>query len=212
MASAWCLLKSTKWAATDSNYGSVPSKALLAAAKRANAHANCIAVRHARRRTANRSSRRAGACQRRIARIAPNAAVERFAGLGMRVITAAGRFVDKSTVSAGDYRIRARRFVIATGSSPVIPPIPGLADVPYFTNELIFENAAPLPHLIVIGAGSTGLEFAQAYRRLGSRLTVIDSRPCHCGRRSRTRSHPAHPTCQRRHRHPRRRPDYPCLR
>jgi pyruvate/2-oxoglutarate dehydrogenase complex dihydrolipoamide dehydrogenase (E3) component len=110
-----------------------------------------------------------------IARIAPNASAERFAGLGVRVIVSAARFVDRSTVKAGDYRILARRFVIATGSSPIIPAIPGLADVPYFTNETIFDNAVPLPHLIIIGAGSTGLELAQAHRRLGSRVTVLDA-------------------------------------
>ena len=169
------LIEKHKMGGDGLNYGSVPSKALLAAAKRANAMrtASLFGIRGVEPLIDHRAVQEH--VKDVIARIAPNAAVERFAGLGVRVITAAGRFVDKSTVSAGDYRIRARRFVIATGSSPVIPPIPGLADVPYFTNESIFENAAPLPHLIVIGAGSTGLEFAQAYRRLGSRVTVIDA-------------------------------------
>ena len=75
-----------------------------------------------------------------IAAIAPNDSVERFTGLGVRVIQAAGRFVDKSTVVAGETRIKARRFVIATGSTPLVPPIPGLDSVPYFTNETIFDN------------------------------------------------------------------------
>ena len=169
------LIEKHKMGGDGLNYGSVPSKALLAAAKRANAMrtASLFGIRGVEPLIDHRAVQEH--VKDVIARIAPNAAVERFAGLGVRVITSAGRFVDKSTVSAGDYRIRARRFVIATGSSPVIPPIPGLADVPYFTNESIFENADPLPHLIVIGAGSTGLELAQAYRRLGSRVTVIDA-------------------------------------
>ena len=75
-----------------------------------------------------------------VAGVAPNFAAERFSGLGVRVIQAAARFIDKRTVVAGEHRIRARRFVIATGSTPTIPAIPGLDNVPYFTNETIFAN------------------------------------------------------------------------
>src|SRR4029078_8107658 len=75
-----------------------------------------------------------------IAAIAPNDSAERFTGLGVKVIRAAAQFISRDTGLAGDQRIRARRFVIATGSSPAIPPIPGLEGVPYFTNETIFEN------------------------------------------------------------------------
>ena len=71
--------------------------------------------------------------------------------------------MSRDTVLAGDHRIRARRFVIATGSSPAIPPIPGLDSVPYFTNETIFENRHKLDHLIVVGGGPIGLELAQAH-------------------------------------------------
>ncbi len=110
-----------------------------------------------------------------IAAIAPNDSVERFTGLGVRVIQAAGRFVDKSTVVAGEYRIKARRFVIATGSTPLVPPIPGLDSVPYFTNETIFENQERLPELLIVGGGPIGMELAQAHARLGSRVTVIEA-------------------------------------
>jgi pyruvate/2-oxoglutarate dehydrogenase complex dihydrolipoamide dehydrogenase (E3) component len=109
-----------------------------------------------------------------IAAIEPNDSVERFTGLGVRVILAAGRFVDKSTVVAGEYRIKARRFVVATGSSPFVPPIPGLNSVPYFTNETIFDNRDRLHHLNVIGGGPIGMEMSQAHRRLGSRVTVLE--------------------------------------
>src|SRR5690606_35936179 len=101
---------------------------------------------------------------------------ERFTGLGVHVITAPGRFIDKSTVAAGEYyRIKARRFVVATGSSPLVPPIPGLSDVPYFTNETIFDNNQHINHLLIIGGGPIGLELAQAYRRLGSKVTVLEA-------------------------------------
>ncbi len=157
------------------NYGCVPSKALLAAAKRA----------HLIRTSSTFGIRPVTPeidwegvhdhVQRTIAAIAPNDSVERFTALGVRVIHAAGRFKSKRIVEAGEHQIRARRFVIATGSSPVIPPIPGLDQVPYFTNETIFDNAAPIPHLIIIGAGPVGLELAQAYCRLGSRVTVLEA-------------------------------------
>ena len=110
-----------------------------------------------------------------IAAIAPNDSVERFTGLGVRVIRATGKFIDKSTVEAGDLKIKARRFVIATGSSPLVPPIPGLERVPFFTNETIFENAQKLDHLIVIGGGPIGIELAQAHARLGSKVTVVEA-------------------------------------
>ncbi len=110
-----------------------------------------------------------------IAAIAPNDSVERFTGLGVRVIEAQASFLDKNTVEAGRFLIRARRFVVATGSSPVIPPIPGLDEVPYFTNETIFDVSERIQHLIVLGGGPIGMEIAQAHRMLGAHVTVIDA-------------------------------------
>ena len=107
--------------------------------------------------------------------VAPNFAPERFIGLGVRVIHAAARFVDRRTVLAGEHRIRARRFVIATGSTPSIPAIPGLDSVPYFTIETIFDNRERINSLIVLGAGPVALELAQAYSRLGTRVMVLDA-------------------------------------
>jgi pyruvate/2-oxoglutarate dehydrogenase complex dihydrolipoamide dehydrogenase (E3) component len=86
------------------------------------------------------------------------------------------RFVDKDAVAAGDkWLVKARRFVIATGSSPAIPSIPGLDKTPYLTNETIFDLKQCPSHLIVIGAGPVGLELAQAYRRLGAEVTVLEA-------------------------------------
>jgi pyruvate/2-oxoglutarate dehydrogenase complex dihydrolipoamide dehydrogenase (E3) component len=107
---------------------------------------------------------------------APNLAHERLAGLGVRVIEGAARFQDKGTLAvATDIEIAARRFVIATGSSAATPTIAGLEDVPYLTADNAFDLTICPAHLIVLGAGSIGLEFAQAFRRLGAAVTVVDA-------------------------------------
>ena len=110
-----------------------------------------------------------------IGAIAPHDSVERFTGLGVHVIEAAGKFIDARTVEAGDYQIKARRFVVSTGSSPGTPPIPGLDKVPFFTNETIFDNKKAIDHLMVIGGGPIGMEMAQAHRRLGAKVTVLEA-------------------------------------
>lgn len=156
------------------NAGCVPSKALIAAAQ---------AAQDARR--AGRFGVRVGEpvvdfgavhahVHGVIAAIAPHDSEERFAGLGVTVIRAAGRFVDPRTLEAGGQRIRARRFVLATGARPVVPPIPGLQDCGYLTNETLFDLTAAPEHLIVIGGGAIGVEMAQAHRRLGVKTTVIE--------------------------------------
>ena len=109
-----------------------------------------------------------------IAAIAPHDSVERFEALGVTVIQEHGRFTGPRTVVAGDYEIAARRFVIATGSSPAAPPIPGLDEVPFLTNETVFERTVLPSPLIVIGGGPIGLELAQAHRRLGAEVTVLE--------------------------------------
>lgn len=109
-----------------------------------------------------------------IAAIAPNDSVARFEGLGVQVIQAAASFVDQHTVQAGNTTIKAKFVVLATGSSPFIPPIPGLSEVPYFTNENIFNHQQPIEHLVVIGGGPIGLEMAQAFRRLGAEVSVLE--------------------------------------
>lgn len=157
------------------NYGCVPSKALLAAGKRAQAvrvaGAFGIDVIEAQVDHARVHDHVHGV----IAAIAPNDSVERYTGLGVRVIQAQANFLDKKTVEAGHYLIRARRFVVATGSSPVIPPIPGLDGVPYLTNETIFDISERIEHLIVLGGGPSGMEIAQAHRMLGAHVTIIDA-------------------------------------
>jgi pyruvate/2-oxoglutarate dehydrogenase complex dihydrolipoamide dehydrogenase (E3) component len=159
------------------NYGCVPSKSLLAASKFSNAWRRSAELGIGYGPPQVDFAAVADSVARVIARLAPNDSVERFEGLGVRVIRAAARFVDRRTIRAGDSMVRPRRFVIATGSAPVVPPIPGLDRVPFFTNETVFANRTAPSHLIVIGGGPVGIELAQAHRGLGAAVTVIDAGP-----------------------------------
>jgi pyruvate/2-oxoglutarate dehydrogenase complex dihydrolipoamide dehydrogenase (E3) component len=156
------------------NYGCVPSKALIAAARRAQMMRNVGPFGIAPVMPQIDFARVHGHVHGVIAAIAPNDSVERFTGLGVQVIQAAGRFADRHTVVAGDKLIRASRYCIATGSSPAVPPIPGLDKVPYLTNETIFDNREPIGRLIVIGGGPIGIEMAQAHLRLGAQVVVLE--------------------------------------
>ena len=156
------------------NVGCVPSKALIAAAHAA--HAARTAAPFGIRLAAPEIDFAAvhDHVHGVIAAIAPHDSVERFEALGVTVIAASARFIGPRTVVAGDHEITARRFVVATGSRPGIPPIPGLEEVPYLTNETIFERTSAPEHLIVIGGGPIGVELAQAHRRLGAEVTVLE--------------------------------------
>ncbi|HYE50234.1 MAG TPA: FAD-dependent oxidoreductase [Azospirillaceae bacterium] len=157
------------------NTGCVPSKALLAAARAAQA------VRAAGRFGVQAGEPRVDYARVHahvrevIAAIEPNDSVERFTGLGVTVIKSHGRFTGPATVESDDGRVvRARRFVVATGSRAAVPPIPGLDRVPYLTNETLFDRTTLPGHLVVIGGGPIGLEMAQAHRLLGARVTVLE--------------------------------------
>jgi pyruvate/2-oxoglutarate dehydrogenase complex dihydrolipoamide dehydrogenase (E3) component len=156
------------------NHGCVPSKALLAAGHAAQAvrNASRFGVRAAAPTTDWGAVR--DHVKNVIAGIAPHDSVERFESLGVRVIRENGRFTGPDRLSAGNFEISARRFVVATGSSPFLPPIEGLDQVPCFTNETIFDNADAIGHLVVIGGGPIGIELAQAHRHLGARVTVLE--------------------------------------
>jgi len=156
------------------NYGCVPSKALLAAGKHAHhfAHSEPFGIAKAEPQVDFKQVN--AHVKDVIATIAPIDSQERFEGLGVTVIREFGRFKDHRTVIAGDTEITAKRFVVATGSSPFEPPIPGLDTVPYFTNETIFDNDVLPDHLIVIGGGPIGMEMSQAHRRLGAKVTTLE--------------------------------------
>lgn len=154
--------------------GCVPSKAMLAAAAEA-AH-----MRRASRFGVLPQSWRVdwtrvrGHVRQVIERIAPHDSQERFESLGVRVIRAHGRFEDGRTLRAGTARVRARFFVLATGSSPFVPNIEGLSQIDFLTNENIFTCTDTIEHLLVVGGGPIGLEMAQAHRRLGAEVTVVE--------------------------------------
>jgi len=158
------------------NYGCVPSKSLLAAAARAVGAGGDGSVFGI-----NQSDLAVdfGAVQRHvksvIASIAPHDSVERFEALGVQVFREAAQFDSpNSLIGSGGTVVRAKRFVIATGSSPMVPPIDGLQSVPYLTNETIFDVTDLPRHLIIIGGGPIGIEMAQAFCRLGSQVTVLE--------------------------------------
>ncbi len=155
------------------NYGCVPSKALLAAGKAAAAQRRAFGGVAAGAPQIDYAAAKDHVAQV-IAHIEPHDSQERFEGLGVTVIRDWARFTGPREVQAGGQTIRARRFVIATGSRPFIPPIPGVHDVPFLTNETIFDLREAPGHLLVIGGGPIGLEMAQAHRRLGCRVTVIE--------------------------------------
>ncbi|MGV8834354.1 MAG: dihydrolipoyl dehydrogenase family protein [Devosia sp.] len=158
------------------NTGCVPSKSLIAAAHAAHAFQSAmamgvgdgLAVRIDFAAVHDHVHAVIGA-------IAPNDSVARFEGMGVIVLKESARYVSPTELVAGDHRITARRFVIATGSRPSLPPIPGLAEIDPLTNESIFDLITRPDHLLILGGGPIGLEMAQAFRRLGSEVTVVDA-------------------------------------
>ena len=168
------LLEGHKMGGDCLNYGCVPSKALLAAGHAA--HAMTLGAAMGVTPVAPQVDYAAAKdhVSDVISQIAPVDSVERFEGLGVRVIREYGRFISDKGVQAGDTIITARRIVVATGSSPLVPPIPGLKDVPYETNETLFDLREKPEHLIIIGGGPIGIEMAQAHVRMGCKVTVIE--------------------------------------
>ncbi len=156
------------------NYGCVPSKALLAAGHAAAAIAG--AKRFGVHATLDKIDDPAvyAHVEGVIDAIRPMDSQERFEGMGVTVIREAGRFTAPDRVEAGGRTIRAKRFVIATGSSPAVPPIPGLDTVDFLTNETVFARDALPRHLVVIGGGPIGVEMAQAHAQLGCRVTLLE--------------------------------------
>jgi pyruvate/2-oxoglutarate dehydrogenase complex dihydrolipoamide dehydrogenase (E3) component len=157
------------------NYGCVPSKALIAAAKQAHVFRTSGPYGISAAEPKVDFKKVHAHIRKVIAAIEPNDSAARFEKLGVKVVLSAAKFRDAKTLEAGDGIFSARRFVIATGSRPAVPPIPGLETVPYFTNETIFENTALPKHLVIIGGGAIGMELAQAHRRLGSQVTVVEA-------------------------------------
>jgi len=154
------------------NTGCVPSKALLSLAKRRHVATSACPTETGLVPRGEINDY----ISETIAAIAPHDSVERFEGMGVTVIRERARFESPSRVVAGETAIEAKRFVIATGSTAAIPPIAGLEPERVLTNETIFSLQETPEHLIVIGGGPIGIEMAQAHRRLGSRVTVLEMR------------------------------------
>ncbi|MBT0955807.1 FAD-dependent oxidoreductase [Alphaproteobacteria bacterium KMM 3653] len=168
------LLEGHKMGGDCLNYGCVPSKALIAAGKHAYAMGTGAPFGVTPADAQVNYSAAKDHVHSVIATIEPHDSQERFEGFGIEVIREFGEFISETEVQAGDTIIEARRFVIATGSKPFVPPISGLDQVPYETNETIFDLREKPDHLLVIGGGPIGMEMAQAHRRLGCEVTVIE--------------------------------------
>ncbi|MAM25893.1 MAG: dihydrolipoamide dehydrogenase [Rhodobacteraceae bacterium] len=168
------LLEGHKMGGDCLNYGCVPSKALIATGKAAHAQRTSeqygVAAAEGKVDYAAAKDHVAGV----IEQIAPVDSQERFEGLGVEVIREYGRFISDREVQAGETVIEARRIVIATGSSPMVPPIDGLQDVPFETNETLFDLREKPRHLLIVGGGPIGMEMAQAHIRMGCEVTVIE--------------------------------------
>ena len=168
------LLEGHKMGGDCLNYGCVPSKALIASGKAAygQRHSSKYGVADAEGAADYAAAK--DHVQGVIDQIAPVDSQERFEGFGVNVIREFGKFTSENEVQAGDTTITARRIVIATGSSPLVPPIPGLETVPYETNETLFDLREKPDHLLIVGGGPIGMEMAQAHIRLGCKVTVIE--------------------------------------
>ncbi|MBL4596507.1 MAG: FAD-dependent oxidoreductase [Robiginitomaculum sp.] len=156
------------------NTGCVPSKALLAAAKHADIlrHGAPYGVKPVEPEIDFAAAN--AHVHRVIKGIEPHDSVERFTELGVDVIEAAAKFTGPAEVSAGGRIIHAKKFIIATGSTARIVPIPGIEETEYLTNENIFDLRECPAHLIIVGGGPIGIEMAQAHKRLGAQVTVLE--------------------------------------
>jgi pyruvate/2-oxoglutarate dehydrogenase complex dihydrolipoamide dehydrogenase (E3) component len=174
MGARVALVEKAKMGGDCLNYGCVPSKALLAAGHAAEAHRRSAGFGVSEADPSIDAKGVFGHVHGVIAAIEPNDSVARYEGMGVKVIEEQARFTGPKEIDAGGTTITARRFVVATGSSPFVPPIPGLEEAGYETNETIFYADGLPEHLIVIGGGPIGVELAQAHRNLGSRVTVLE--------------------------------------
>lgn len=157
------------------NVGCVPSKALLVAGHAA--HAAPAAARYGIEAAVREIDwpRVRDHVKGVITEIAPMDSVERYTGFGVRVIQAEARFTGPRTVEGGGVTVEAKYVVIATGSTPSVPPIPGLDTIPFLTNETVFDLEVRPRRLLVLGGGPIGCELAQAHARLGCEVVLVEA-------------------------------------
>jgi pyruvate/2-oxoglutarate dehydrogenase complex dihydrolipoamide dehydrogenase (E3) component len=154
--------------------GAVPARALAAAASHAHAMRNGASFGITADAIKVNFRRVHDHVDAVIAALSPSRAAPHFEALGAQVVSGDAAFTDKRTLKAGETLVRAHRFVLATGARPVVPAIPGLDAVPFFTTDTILDNTRKLTHLVIIGGGPLGLELAQSYARLGTEVTVLE--------------------------------------
>ena len=174
MGAGVVLIEGCKMGGDCLNTGCVPSKALIEAARRAKGAASAKNLGVSYRDVTVDYASVMRHVRETIAAIEPHDSQERLEGLGVRVIRGYAEFASKNSVRVGNETITARRIIVATGATPIAPPINGLDAVSYFTNETFFENRNRPDHLIIIGGGPIGVEMAQAHAQLGIKTTVIE--------------------------------------
>jgi pyruvate/2-oxoglutarate dehydrogenase complex dihydrolipoamide dehydrogenase (E3) component len=156
------------------NWGALPAQALAAAAERARqirtARDLGLGADEPRINFARVNAR----IRAMIEEVGATVSAEHLIGQGIDIVKGRARFIGPSALDVGGRTIRASHFLIATGSRPLVPDIPGLDGVPFFTPETIFELTRRPSHLIVVGAGATGLALAQSHLRLGAKVTVVE--------------------------------------
>lgn len=158
-------------------YGCVPSKTLIHSAKVAQTLRDAARFGIAGQTPDIHIADVMQRVQAVIKQIEPNDSPERFTALGVKVIFGSGHFTDEATFLVNGEALQAKKFVIATGTRPAIPPISGIDQVPFLTNESIFSAQEKIPHLLILGGGPIGCEMAQSFRRLGSQVTLFDMAP-----------------------------------
>ncbi|MEA5533180.1 mercuric reductase [Crocosphaera sp. XPORK-15E] len=158
-------------------YGCVPSKSLIHAARVAYEVKNSERFGVYSHSTTINFSQSIEYVQKVISAIEPHDSPERFEGLGVEVIFGSGQFTNSNTFEVNGRKLTGRAFVISTGSRPAIPPIPGLKEAGFLTNEQVFSLTESPESLGIIGAGPIGCELGQSFHRLGVKVTLINSRP-----------------------------------
>jgi pyruvate/2-oxoglutarate dehydrogenase complex dihydrolipoamide dehydrogenase (E3) component len=169
------LFEASKMGGDCLNSGCVPSKALLAAAKAAHYAKGAASMGIYGSAPKIDFAAVKAHLAAVIDGIAPHDSVERFESLGVTVISEHASFTGRREVASKNHTVRAKYFVIATGSQPAIAPIDGLADTDFYTNETIFSDPNKPHHLVIIGGGPIGIEMAQAHVRLGVQVTVVEA-------------------------------------
>ena len=154
--------------------GCVPSKALLHVAKVAHMIRTASTLGINAGNPTIKMAQVHDHIQQVIQEIYQHESLEQLEAEGIEVVMGGAKFLDSHTIQVGDRQLQGKKFIISTGATPVVPPINGLTNLPYFTHEHIFDNERLPAHLLIIGAGAIGCELGQAYRRLGAQVTLID--------------------------------------